>query len=205
MFSYLPYGKRILDVTICLVSAPVALPTIGIIVFISKIKGQDRLLYKQQRPGLNGKLFSLYKISTLSDTTHKNGKPLTDLERQTPWGKLLRDYSLDELPQWYNILKGDMSWVGPRPLLPEYLPHYTPRQQKRHQVKPGLSGLAQINGRNQLSWNRKLACDTVYVEKQSFKLDCYIILKTVLRIWQRQEVNYGDKQLVGPQGQPKAV
>ena len=205
MFSYLPYGKRILDVTICLVSAPVALPIIGIIVFISKIKGQDRLLYKQKRPGLNGKLFSLYKISTLSDTTHKNGKPLTDLERQTPWGKLLRDYSLDELPQWYNILNGDMSWVGPRPLLPEYLPHYTPRQQKRHQVKPGLSGLAQINGRNQLSWNRKLACDTVYVEKLSFKLDCYIILKTVLRIWQRQEVNYGDKQLVGPQGQPKAV
>jgi undecaprenyl phosphate N,N'-diacetylbacillosamine 1-phosphate transferase len=198
MGLYQNYGKRIFDLGLCLVSAPVVLPSIGLLSLISLVKKQDKILYYHLRPGQGGKLFLFYKMSTLSDQEVASGRPLSMLERQSGWGKFMRDYSLDELPQWFNILKGDMSWVGPRPLLPEYLDHYTERQQLRHRVKPGITGLAQVLGRNNLSWHRKLAADWLYVKNLSFGLDCWILYRTCISLIKKQETNFGKPELVGP-------
>lgn len=147
------------------------------------------ILFKQQRPGLNEKLFTLYKFKTMRDIRDKNGNLLEDKDRLTKFGKILRSLSLDELPELINVLIGDMSLVGPRPLLMEYLPYYTEEQKLRHMVRPGITGWAQVNGRNHLTWKKKFECDIWYVKNYSFLIDVKIILITVVKIFKREGIN----------------
>jgi sugar transferase EpsL len=146
------------------------------------------VIFKQQRPGLHGKPFYLYKFRTMTDERDENGELLPDHLRLTPFGQFLRKFSLDELPQLYNILKGDMSFVGPRPLLMKYLPYYTDREKKRHNVRPGITGLAQVSGRNNLDWDERLELDVKYVENYSFWLDLKIIFLTIKKVLKSEDV-----------------
>jgi sugar transferase EpsL len=146
------------------------------------------VIFKQQRPGLHGKPFYLYKFRTMTEERDENGELLPDHLRLTPFGQFLRKFSLDELPQLYNILKGDMSFVGPRPLLMKYLPYYTDREKKRHNVRPGITGLAQVSGRNNLDWDERLELDVKYVENYSFWLDLKIIFLTIKKVLKSEDV-----------------
>ena len=146
------------------------------------------ILFRQQRPGLHGKPFTLYKFRTMTDARDADGNLLPDAERLTNFGRFLRRTSLDELPELINVLKGDMSLVGPRPLLIRYLPYYTERERKRFEVKPGITGLAQISGRNHLLWDKRLELDVQYVEQQSLLLDIQILLRTVIKVLKRADV-----------------
>ena len=190
---YYPYGKRFLDIMLCLLVLPVVLPLVLLIAFISAVVFRQQVVYSHQRPGYQGRPFTFYKFSTLLPEEERNGHLLSDGERQTSWGKFLRDYSLDELLQLFNILKGDMSWVGPRPLLMDYLPLYTPQEAKRHWVKPGLTGLAQVMGRNEISWDQKMAFDQEYVAKLSLWLDLTIMAKTAFTVFGGQKINFGKR------------
>lgn len=147
------------------------------------------ILFKQQRPGLQGKPFQMIKFRTMRDAYDTNGNPLSDAERMTQFGKFLRSTSLDELPELWNVLKGDMSLVGPRPLLMEYLPLYNSRQYRRHEVRPGVTGWAQVNGRNALSWDQKFELDVWYVENRSLMLDLKILLLTVKKVIRRDGIS----------------
>ncbi len=147
------------------------------------------VLFKQKRPGYKEKIFTLYKFRTMTNEKDKNGNLLPDEKRLTKVGKIIRNLSLDELPQLFNVLKGDMSFVGPRPLLVEYLPLYNDRQRKRHEVKPGITGLAQVMGRNALTWKEKFEYDIYYVENLSFWLDLKIILLTILKVLKREGIS----------------
>jgi undecaprenyl phosphate N,N'-diacetylbacillosamine 1-phosphate transferase len=147
------------------------------------------ILFKQQRPGYKEKIFTLYKFRTMSNNIDKHGSLLSDSKRLSKFGKIIRSTSLDELPQLFNVLKGDMSFVGPRPLLVEYLPLYSSKQKTRHNVKPGITGWAQVNGRNAISWQEKFELDCWYVENKSFILDIKILLLTFLRIFKRVGIN----------------
>lgn len=147
------------------------------------------VLFRQLRPGLHGRPFLLYKFRTMRDAVDANGEPLPDVERLTGLGRWLRRTSLDELPELWNVLRGDMSLVGPRPLLMEYLPLYTPEQARRHAVRPGLTGWAQVNGRNALGWDERLALDVWYVDHRSLRLDLGILLLTVWRVIRRVGIN----------------
>ncbi|PTK56858.1 sugar transferase [Staphylococcus haemolyticus] len=170
--------KRLLDISVSsiglIVSAPITLTTA---ILISKKLGKP-VLFKQTRPGINGKPFEIYKFRTMTDERDENGQLLPNSERMTEFGRLVRKTSIDEIPQLINVLKGDISLVGPRPLLMEYLSLYNDEQKKRHDVKPGITGWAQINGRNAISWEQKFKLDILYVENQSHKLDVYILYKT---------------------------
>jgi len=146
------------------------------------------ILFKQQRPGLHGRLFFLYKFRTMNDQTNRKGQLLPDQERLTSFGSLLRKYSIDELPQLINVIKGNMSLVGPRPLLKEYLPLYTVDQNVRHQVRPGITGWAQINGRNAISWEEKFKLDIWYVENQTIWLDIKILCKTITKVFKKDDI-----------------
>lgn len=146
------------------------------------------VIFKQNRPGLNEKIFCMYKFRSMTDTKDRNGILLPDRERLTRFGRLLRKTSLDELPELWNIFKGDMSFVGPRPLLERYLPFYTKREKKRHQVRPGLTGLAQISGRNAISWEQKLDLDVQYVENHNFLCDIRIMVLTFFKIFKHSEI-----------------
>lgn len=146
------------------------------------------VLFCQQRPGLHGQAFIMYKFRTMRDIRDKEGKLFPDEYRLTPFGRILRASSLDELPELFNVLKGDMSLVGPRPLLMEYLARYTPEQSRRHEVKPGITGWAQVNGRNSISWEEKFSLDVWYVENQSLLLDCKILLMTLLKVFKSEGV-----------------
>ncbi|WP_374963853.1 sugar transferase [Lysinibacillus sp. RS5] len=148
-----------------------------------RIKLGSPVLFKQPRPGLNGKVFYVYKFRTMTDERDEIGELLPDSVRLTSFGKVLRKLSLDELPQLWNVLKGDMSLIGPRPLLVEYLPLYNERQARRHEVRPGITGWAQVNGRNAISWEQKFEYDVWYVENQSLWLDCKILLLTVKKVF----------------------
>ena len=150
------------------------------------------VLFRQERPGRGGKPFTMLKFRTMRAATDASGRPLDDAERLTPVGKKLRALSLDELPQFWNVLVGDMSLVGPRPLLMQYLPLYSAEQARRHEVKPGITGWAQINGRNALSWDDKLALDVWYVEHASLALDLQILVRTVLSVVRREGITHGD-------------
>ena len=163
---------------------------IGIVLFID-LKAWP--VFVQKRPGYHQKIFSIYKFKTMRDTKDEKGALLPDFERVTRLGKIIRQLSLDELPQLINVLKGQMSFVGPRPLLPEYLPLYSVEQNKRHQVKPGITGWAQVNGRNALSWQEKFNLDVYYRENQSFVLDLKILIKTVGKIILPKDVNAGEQ------------
>ena len=158
-----------------------------------KISDGGSVIFKQRRPGKDGKIFTVYKFRTMSEKTEdENGRELSDVERMTKIGSFLRKTSLDELPQLFNVLKGDMSFIGPRPLLCEYLELYTPYQMRRHEVLPGISGLAQVNGRNAITWEEKFDYDVYYVDHMSFWLDLRILFKTIKNTLKRADINCSD-------------
>lgn len=181
--------KRLLDIII----ASTALVLLSPLYFYVARKVKKNLgspvLFRQVRPGLHGKPFEMIKFRTMKDALDEQGKPLPDSERLTPFGKMLRSTSLDEMPELWNVIKGDMSIVGPRPLLMEYLPLYNKEQAKRHDVRPGMTGHAQVNGRNAISWEEKFKLDTWYVENQSIWLDFKIMLKTVKKVIAKDDIN----------------
>ena len=167
----------------------ITLPLLFILGFLLFLQNSGTPFFSQVRPGLKEKPFTIYKLKTMQDTRDDQGVLLSDNQRITPLGKIIRKLSLDELPQFWNVLKGDMSFVGPRPLLPEYLPLYNKKQKNRHNLKPGITGWAQVNGRNTISWQQKFEYDLWYIENQSFILDLKILLFTVGKIFKTQEVN----------------
>lgn len=189
MNFYRKYGKRALDLCLtipaCIVLSPVMVTTAVLVA----VKLGRPVLFTQKRPGYHGKIFCMYKFRSMTDARDKNGELLPDEERLTPFGEKLRSTSLDELPELLNILKGDMSLVGPRPLLVQYLPLYNKRQSRRHDVKPGITGLAQINGRNSISWEEKFEYDVQYVETLSFLGDISILFETVVKVLRREGIN----------------
>ena len=174
--------KRAFDIAASTSALVVLSPVLAITAYKVKKEMGSPVLFRQTRPGLHGKPFEMIKFRTMKDATDKEGNALPDSERLTEFGKKLRASSLDELPELWNVLKGDMSLVGPRPLLMEYLPLYNAEQAKRHNVRPGVTGYAQVNGRNSLSWEDKFKLDTWYVEHQSLWLDMKILLKTVKKV-----------------------
>ncbi|EAC1839824.1 undecaprenyl phosphate N,N'-diacetylbacillosamine 1-phosphate transferase [Campylobacter lari] len=185
---YKNHLKRIFDFFLALILLIIFLPFIVFIGIVLKIV-QGSVLFKQARPGLNEKIFYIYKFKTMSDEKDENGELLPDELRLKPFGKLIRSLSLDELPQLFNVLKGDMSFIGPRPLLVEYLPLYSQEQKKRHEVRPGITGWAQINGRNAISWEQKFKYDVEYVQNCSFSFDLKIFFMTIIKVLKRSGVN----------------
>lgn len=184
------YIKRAADVVIAVVLLILLSPIMLVACIAVKLEDGGPVLFRQVRPGKNCELFTVYKFRTMSvRTTDGNGRELGDMERTTKVGKILRKTSVDELPQLFNVLKGDMSFIGPRPLLPEYLDFYTPEQNRRHDVLPGISGLAQVNGRNALTWEQKFEYDVSYVDNFSFKTDLQIFFKTILNVIKRDGIN----------------
>ena len=184
------YVKRAMDFTIALIMLIVLSPLMLISCILIKMNKDGPILFKQKRPGKNGKIFTVYKFRTMSVHTHdKDGRELSDFERISKIGNLLRKTSVDELPQLINILKGDMSFIGPRPLLTEYLDLYTPEQMRRHDVAPGISGWAQVNGRNTLTWEQKFEHDVYYVDNMSFSLDVKIFIKTIMNVLKQDGIN----------------
>ena len=186
---YQKYIKRGLDFILSLVASIILSPVMLIVAVLVRIKLGSPVLFKQPRPGKNEKIFNMYKFRTMTDARDENGELLPDEVRLTKFGKTLRSTSLDELPELFNILKGDMSIVGPRPLLVRYLPLYNERQKHRHDVRPGFTGLAQVNGRNSLSWEEKFEWDVKYVEHVTFLQDCRIILKTIGVVLKRDGIS----------------
>jgi len=164
-------------------------PLVLLVSFLLILQNNGSPFFSQSRPGKHGKLFTIYKLKTMRDTRSDSGDLLPDKQRTTPIGSIIRKLSLDELPQLWNILKGDMSFVGPRPLLPEYLPLYNKEQEKRHEVKPGITGWAQVNGRNTISWKQKFDYDLWYIQHQSFILDIRILGMTLTKVFKTKDVN----------------
>jgi len=181
--------KRLLDLFLSTIGLLVLAPVIFIIAFLIHRKLGSPLLFRQVRPGKDEKPFEMIKFRTMRDAIDKDGIPLSDSERIAPFGNFLRNFSLDELPELWNVLKGDMSLVGPRPLLMEYLPLYSNEQARRHNVRPGITGWAQVNGRNAISWEEKFKYDVWYVENQSFWLDMKIIWMTIKKGIAREGIN----------------
>lgn len=186
---YEKYIKRPQDMLCALLALIVLSPILFITAFLVRVKLGSPVIFKQERPGLNEKIFTLYKFRTMTDERDSEGNLLPDEVRLTRFGKLLRSTSLDELPELLNILFGDIAVIGPRPLLVEYLPRYNEEQRRRHEVRPGLSGLAQVNGRNAISWEDKFKYDVQYVDHVTFIGDWKIILQTVLNVIKRDGIN----------------
>jgi undecaprenyl phosphate N,N'-diacetylbacillosamine 1-phosphate transferase len=186
---YRRFLKRPMDFFLSLVAIIVLSPIIMIVAILVRIKIGGPVIFKQNRPGLNESIFEMYKFRTMTNDTDENGKLLPDSIRLTKFGKFIRSTSLDELPELFNILKGDMSIVGPRPLLVQYLPLYNEVQKRRHNVRPGLSGLAQVNGRNAISWEDKFNLDVIYVDNVSFIGDWKIIILTIKKVFVRDGIN----------------
>ena len=190
---YRRFLKRPMDFILSLMAIIVLSPVLIIVAILVRLKLGSPVLFKQKRPGLNEKIFTMYKFRTMTDEKDENGELLPDSVRLTKFGRMLRSTSLDELPELFNILKGDMSIVGPRPLLERYLQYYTNTEKLRHTVRPGLSGLAQINGRNNLDWDSRLGLDVEYVQDITFSLDFNIILKTFLKAIKREDITVIDQ------------
>ena len=186
---YRKYIKRILDFILSLIALVILSPIILVIAILVRIKLGSPVIFKQKRPGLNEKIFTLYKFRTMTDAKDENGNLLPENIRLTKFGKILRSTSLDELPELFNILKGDMSIVGPRPLLVKYLPLYNKSQKHRHDVRPGFTGWAQCNGRNALSWEEKFDLDIYYVNHVSFFIDVKILFKTIKIVLLREGIS----------------
>lgn len=186
---YAKYIKRPLDFFLSLCAIIVLSPILLILTVIGAIAMKGNPFFTQQRPGKNEKIFKLIKFRTMTCETDENGEPLPDEVRLTKYGKFLRSSSLDELPELFNILKGDMAVIGPRPLLVQYLPLYNAHQKRRHEVRPGLSGLAQVNGRNSLTWEQKFEDDIRYVDNITFVGDVKIILTTFLKVFKREGIS----------------
>lgn len=181
--------KRCIDAAAALLGLMVLAPVLLIIALLIRLKLGSPVLFRQVRPGLHAKPFEMIKFRTMRDAVDKHGNPLPDEQRMTRFGSLLRATSLDELPELWNVLKGDMSLVGPRPLLMEYLPLYSPEQYRRHEVRPGVTGWAQVNGRNALSWEEKFKLDVWYVDHQSLWLDIKILWLTVKKVLVRDGIS----------------
>ncbi|MFT5815530.1 MAG: lipopolysaccharide/colanic/teichoic acid biosynthesis glycosyltransferase [Psychroserpens sp.] len=181
--------KRLFDFFASLIALLFLLPVILLVGILVRIKLGSPILFTQERPGFNGKIFKMMKFRTMLDATDKHGNQLLDEQRMTAFGAFLRSASLDELPGLFNVIKGDMSLVGPRPLLVQYLPLYNEKQARRHNVRPGITGWAQVNGRNAISWEDKFAFDVWYVDNQSFWLDFKILLFTVKKVFVREGIS----------------
>lgn len=181
--------KRLFDVVISALALFILAPLIVIIALLVNHRLGSPVLFKQVRAGLNGKPFTMYKFRTMLDSNGPDGKPLPDIDRMTRFGAVLRSTSIDELPELWNVLKGDMSLVGPRPLLMDYLPLYSEQQFKRHNVRPGITGWAQVNGRNHIPWDERFKMDVWYVENKGLILDLKILLLTVMKVLIRESVN----------------
>lgn len=183
------WGKRILDLVVSVTALVLLWPAVLLIAVLIRIKLGKPVLFSQLRPGLNGKLFRLYKFRTMTDKRDESGELLPAKERTTRFGSMLRSTSLDELPEIFiNVIKGDMSLIGPRPLDEKYLPYYTNEEFRRHDVLPGLTGLAQVCGRNNLIWEKRFAYDLKYVDELSFRLDIYIFWRTIVKIIRRTDI-----------------
>jgi lipopolysaccharide/colanic/teichoic acid biosynthesis glycosyltransferase len=185
---YLSFGKRILDLAVTVPAVIVLSPLLACVTFLVRIRLGSPVLFKQIRPGLHEKPFNIYKFRTMTNERNQDGKLLSDAQRITRLGAFLRKTSLDELPELFNVLNGDMSLVGPRPLLMQYLPYYTRRERLRHTVRPGLTGLAQVSGRNYLKWDERLETDVQYVEHASLVLDAKIICQTFIQVLKSKDV-----------------
>lgn len=183
------YIKRILDIISSLLAIIILSPLLAVTAVLVKTKLGSPVLFKQERPGKDEKIFTLMKFRTMTDERDENGELLPDEIRLTKFGKFLRSTSIDELPELFNILKGDMSVIGPRPLLVEYIPRYNEHQHRRHEVRPGLSGWAQVNGRNTVSWEDKFDMDVHYVDNYSFAMDVKILFMTVLNVLKKEGIS----------------
>jgi len=188
--------KRLVDILGALVGLIILSPVMLVVAVVVYVSMGPPVLFKQERAGLNGRPFMLYKFRTMLDLRDEHGNLLPDEKRLTRVGRFLRNWSLDELPQFWNVLKGDMSLVGPRPLLMEYLPFYTEREKLRHSVKPGITGWAQINGRNAISWEEKFKLDVWYVDNWSIWLDLKILFITIYKVLKREGINQPGKATV---------
>ncbi len=193
---YSKYIKRILDFTIALILLITFLPVLIVVYIAVRVKLGSPVLFKQERPGYAEKIFTLYKFRTMTDKKDEHGDLLPDEIRLTKFGKFLRSTSLDELPELINILKGDMSFVGPRPLLIRYLPYYRENERIRSLVKPGITGLSQISGRNALNWDERFIIDVNYTNQISFMLDIKILLKTVIVVFKRKDILVGTEHIL---------
>ncbi len=193
---YLPF-KRFLDLLFSVILGIPALVIVGACYVAIKLETKGPVFFVQERPGKNGKPFRLYKLRSMIVETERDGRVLSDFERMTKSGRIIRKLSFDELPQILNILRGDMSFIGPRPLLMRYLPRYTPEQARRHEVRPGISGWAQVNGRNELTWEQKFENDVWYVDHVSFGLDLKIFWMTIVNVLKHQGINAGADETMG--------
>jgi lipopolysaccharide/colanic/teichoic acid biosynthesis glycosyltransferase len=182
--------KRLLDVSVAALILVVLSPVMLIVAILVRWKLGSPVLFRQVRPGLHGQPFRLVKFRTMRDSRDANGELLPSAQRLTHFGSILRSTSVDELPELWNVLTGDMSLVGPRPLLMDYLPLYTPEQFRRHEIRPGVTGWAQVNGRNAISWEEKFHFDVWYVDHQSFRLDAWILLLTVRKVFSREGISH---------------
>lgn len=192
---YRRYLKRILDFIFAIFLLTVASPIMLLAALAIKFEEpKGSIFFKQKRPGKNAKIFNVYKFRTMRVKTERDGKPLTDMERMTKIGSLLRKTSIDELPQLFNIIRGEMSFIGPRPLLVQYLEFYSSEQMRRHEVTPGISGWAQVNGRNAISWEQKFEYDVWYVDNQSFLLDLKILFMTISNVITGKGINSSIKE-----------
>jgi len=185
-------AKRLMDLTVATVLLVVLAVPLAVLYLMTRVVMGKPALYRSVRPGLDGRLFNMYKFRTMTDEVGQDGELLSDEERVTSFGRVIRSLSLDELPELINVVRGDMSLVGPRPLLPEYLSRYTPEQARRHEVRPGLTGLAQVSGRNELDWEDRLALDVWYVDNRSWLLDLQILGRTVTRVITRSGISAED-------------
>lgn len=186
---YRKFGKRLFDIVVSLLAIVCLCWLYAIVAILVRIKLGSPVLFQQKRPGYKGEIFGMYKFRSMTNEKDEKGELLPDEVRLTPFGKKLRSTSLDELPELFNILKGDMSLVGPRPLLVQYLPLYNERQAHRHDVKPGLTGLAQVNGRNAISWEEKFEYDVTYAENVTFWGDIKILFMTVFKVFKRDGIS----------------
>lgn len=191
---YRKFFKRFLDIIVSLIFILCFWWLYIVIAILVRIKLGSPVFFKQDRPGLNEKIFKMYKFRTMTDEKDKDGNLLPDTDRLTKFGKFLRSTSLDEIPELWNVLKGEMSLVGPRPLLVSYLNKYNEYEKRRHEVKPGITGWAQINGRNNTTWEERFKNDIYYVENISFELDFKIIIKTILKVLKRSDINQSDTE-----------
>jgi len=196
--AYCSFFKRFFDVTISLAALLALSPVMLLAALLVRVFLGGPVIFSQERPGKNEKLFKIYKFRTMTNETDSHGRLLPDEQRLTRFGRFLRGTSIDELPEFFNILKGDMSLIGPRPLLPDYLPLYSDVQKKRHKVRPGLSGLAQINGRNLLSWEEKFALDVRYVDNITPSGDLKIIFATLLNVLRREGISSENSATMEP-------
>ncbi len=189
---YQLFFKRLLDILVSLIVMVLTSPIVLISFFILMYQNKGKVFFFQERPGLHQKAFRIIKFKTMTDSKDEEGKLLPDNQRITKAGKIIRKLSIDELPQLINVLKGDMSLVGPRPLLFKYIPLYSENQLRRHEVRPGITGWAQVNGRNSISWTKKFELDVYYVDHLSFLFDCKILWKTFIKVIKTENVNQSD-------------